>query len=219
MGEKVKIEKNTVQETLVIPLYGRKICSELFPDVYVDSSAAAICDTLDYDFESLQKSMQGFMWKFGALESAVRQLDMEWEIRDYLATHPQAAIVNLGCGLDSTPRNCDNGQCRIYDVDFPDIIEARSQIIPAGEREEYIASDLTDHTWMDKIDGSQGVVMFAAGVFHYLKLADVKALALAAADHFPGGKLVFDVVGKRGDEMMLRTALKNWDMNDSTAAS
>ena len=28
--EKVKIEKNTVQETLIVPLYGRKMCSEKF---------------------------------------------------------------------------------------------------------------------------------------------------------------------------------------------
>ena len=28
--EKIKIEKNTVQETLIIPLYGRKMCSEKF---------------------------------------------------------------------------------------------------------------------------------------------------------------------------------------------
>ena len=28
--EKIKIEKNTVQETLIIPLYGRKMCSENF---------------------------------------------------------------------------------------------------------------------------------------------------------------------------------------------
>ena len=27
----MKIEKNTVQETLIIPLYARKICSELYP--------------------------------------------------------------------------------------------------------------------------------------------------------------------------------------------
>ena len=29
-----KIEKNTVQETLIIPLYARKICSELYPNQY-----------------------------------------------------------------------------------------------------------------------------------------------------------------------------------------
>ena len=33
------IEKNTVQETLVIPLYGRKMCSELYPNLYRDETA------------------------------------------------------------------------------------------------------------------------------------------------------------------------------------
>ena len=30
------IEKNTVQETLIIPLYERKVCSEHFPDLFKD---------------------------------------------------------------------------------------------------------------------------------------------------------------------------------------
>ncbi len=37
-----KIEKNTVQETLVIPLYARKMCTELFPDIYRDKTAAGL---------------------------------------------------------------------------------------------------------------------------------------------------------------------------------
>ncbi len=34
--EKYHIEKNTVQETLIIPLYGRKICSDHFPGLFSD---------------------------------------------------------------------------------------------------------------------------------------------------------------------------------------
>jgi len=216
MSDKIKIEKNSVQETLVIPLYGRKLCSTRFPQVYVDESAADICERLDYDFGELDQSMKGFMWEFGALETAVRQFDMECEVSDYLSAHPKAAIVNLGCGLDNMPRKSDNGQCLFYNVDFPDIIEAREQIIPAGERETNIACDLTDHSWMKQVDGGNGAVFYGAGVFHYLKMADVKALVLAMAEQFPGGRLVFDTVGKFGYKMMLRTALKNWDMNDAT---
>ena len=37
--EKYKIEKNTVQETLIIPLYGRKVCSEHFPEMLYDEEA------------------------------------------------------------------------------------------------------------------------------------------------------------------------------------
>ena len=35
---KYKIEKNTVQETLILPLYSRKLCSELYPNLYRDEN-------------------------------------------------------------------------------------------------------------------------------------------------------------------------------------
>ena len=34
--EKIKIEKGTVQETLLIPLYGRKYAMDLYPDLFMD---------------------------------------------------------------------------------------------------------------------------------------------------------------------------------------
>lgn len=42
------------------------------------------------------------MQRFGSLEVAMRQNDLAFEVRDYLKSHPNAAVVNLGCGLDST---------------------------------------------------------------------------------------------------------------------
>lgn len=39
---KYHIEKNTVQETLVIPLYGRKMCSELYPNLFRDETAVRL---------------------------------------------------------------------------------------------------------------------------------------------------------------------------------
>ena len=52
---KYKIEKNTVQETLIIPLYARKMCSELFPKIYCDAVSAGLIDKIDYDFSSVSK--------------------------------------------------------------------------------------------------------------------------------------------------------------------
>lgn len=46
---KYYVEKNTVQETLVIPLYVRKKCSELYPNLFFDESAAELIDKIDYD--------------------------------------------------------------------------------------------------------------------------------------------------------------------------
>ena len=102
---KYKIEKNTVQETLIIPLYARKVCSELYPNLYRDETAVRLIDEIDYDFSEAEKNSRGLMQRFGSLEVAMRQNDLAFEVRDYLKSHPNAAVVNLGCGLDSTGRS------------------------------------------------------------------------------------------------------------------
>ena len=211
---KVHIEKNTVQETLVIPLYGRKMCSELYPNLYRDETAVRLMERVDYDFSHLAAGAKSTMQRFGFLEVAMRQSDLAWEVRDYLRTHPRAAVVNLGCGLDGTGRACDNGTCRIYNIDFPDVIAVRNELLPAGEREENIACDLTDHAWMEKIDASGGAVFFAAGVFCYFLTPQVKALVCAMAEAFPGGKLVFDAANRKAVKLMLKTWLKDAEIKD-----
>ena len=210
---RIAIEKGSVQETLIIPLYGRKLCAEVFPELYTDASAAEICSRLDYDFSELDKQAQSTFWRFGALEAAMRQLDMQWEIEDYLAAHPNAAVVNMGCGLDQTGRACDNGTCRIYNVDMPDIIEARAQLAPAGERERNIAGNLNEFSWMDEVDGSGGAIFFAAGVFHYLTSSQARALVGELGRRFPGCRVVFDAVGKLGKKLM-RSTFKNFGMEN-----
>ena len=97
---KYKIEKNTVQETLILPLYSRKLCTELYPNLYRDETAVRLIDEIDYDFSEAEKNSRSLMQRFGALEVAMRQNDLAWEVRNYLKTHPSAAVVNLGCGLD-----------------------------------------------------------------------------------------------------------------------
>ncbi|MDO4788093.1 MAG: class I SAM-dependent methyltransferase [Johnsonella sp.] len=213
-SEKIHIEKNSVQETLIVPLYGRKLCAEKFPELYKDQSAKLLCEKLDYDFSEQEKMKNSFFYEFGALEAAMRQIDIMWEIRRYLELNPNAAVVNLGCGLDQTGRACDNGSCHILNIDLPDIISLREGLIGAGEREKNIPGDLKDYSWMDEIDASGGAIFFAAGVFHYFKREEVKSLVLELAKRFPGSALVFDSVGKRGLKLMMTKILKNMGIDD-----
>ena len=81
---KYHIEKNTVQETLVIPLYGRKMCSELYPNLFRDETAVRLINEIDYDFSTLARKSQSMMQQFGFLECAMRQSDLACEVRDYL---------------------------------------------------------------------------------------------------------------------------------------
>jgi len=214
---KYHIEKNTVQETLVIPLFGRLVCSEHFPELFSDSSAKRICDSLDYDFAEKRKKMESAAGLFGALEVAQRQYDLRCEVEAYLNDHPKAAVVNLGCGLDDTFSKVDNGQCRGYNIDLPDVIRVRNDLLPAGERETNLACDLNDPAWMDEIDAADGAVFFAAGVFYYFRTADVKKLFQTMAVRFPGAVLVFDSCNERGAKLMRKTWLKEAGITDVNA--
>ena len=192
---KYKIEKNTVQETLMIPLYGRKMCSELYPRLYRDETAIRLMDEVDYDFSALEKKSGSMMQRFGFLEAAMRQND-------------------LGCGLDNTGRSCDNGSCRIYNLDFPDVIAVRNELLPAGEREKNIPCDLNDTSWFSEIDAADGAVFYAAGVFYYFLKEQVKALVQKMAGAFPGSVLVFDAANEKAVKLMLKTWIKDAEIKD-----
>ena len=211
---KYKIEKNTVQETLIIPLYARKVCSELYPKLYRDDASLRLIEKIDYDFSAAEKKSRSLMQRFGSLEVAMRQNDLAWEVRDYLKTHPGAAVVNLGCGLDNTGKACDNGSCKLYNLDFPDVIAVRNELLPAGEREENIPCDLNDTAWFRKIDASNGAVFFASGVFYYFLNEQVKALVQAMSEAFPGEVLVFDAANRTAVKMIAKTWLKGAKIKD-----
>ena len=206
MNPKIKIEKNTVQETLVMPLYGKAWAIKNYPDLFHDTDCQKIMDRLDYDFSTMQLQEGGIKMKIGALAAAIRQYALVYEVREYLKNHPKALVVNLGCGLDTSGRQADNGECRFANVDFSNVIELREQLVPSTDREKNIGSDLNDHSWFDKIDFREedGAVFIASGVFIYLNKEDVKKLFCAMAEHFPGARLAFDAQNRRGMELDLK---------------
>ena len=90
----------------------------------------------------------------------------------------------------------------------------REKLAGIDQRETNIVSDLTDLSWMDQVDARNGAVFYAAGVFHYLKKENVKAIVLKMTELFPGCRLVFDTVGTLGYKLMMRVILKKHGMND-----
>ena len=143
----------------------------------------------------------------------MRQNDLAFEVRDYLKSHPNAAVVNLGCGLDSTGRSCDNGSCKIYNLDLPDVIAVRNELLPAGDREENIPCDLNNTEWFRKIDAPAAQYFSLPACFTTL-IEQVKALVQGMADAFPGSVLVFDAANRTAVKMIAKTWLKSAKIKD-----
>ena len=70
MSKKI-IEKGTVQETLLIPLYGRKRAMDLYPGNFHDMDCQKIFEQVEMSHEK-----KGLMEKPGAIMAATRQYDM-----------------------------------------------------------------------------------------------------------------------------------------------
>ncbi len=71
---KYHIERNTIQETLIIPLFGRLVCSEHFPALFSDPEAKRICDSLDYDFAEKRKKIVGQPYAAHRLDAIAHEL-------------------------------------------------------------------------------------------------------------------------------------------------
>ena len=210
---KQKIEKNTVQETLIIPLYSRKIAKEKFPDLINDKISEDIIGKIDYDFSDKKKFFNSTMGLYGALEVAQREFDLECEIKEYLKKREYASVVNLGCGLNDLFSRVNNGKCKGYNLDFEEVIKTREELLKKAENEFNIACDLNDYSWFEKIEKDKGVIFVASGVFYYFKKEQVKNLFVKMSEYFKCGVLAFDSCNKTGLKMLLRL-LKTIDMKE-----
>jgi hypothetical protein len=47
---------------------------------------------------------------------------------EFIEKHPEATIVNIGCGLDTTFSRIDNGKIQFYELDLPDVIALRKNL-------------------------------------------------------------------------------------------
>lgn len=123
----------------------------------------------------------------------------------------------MGCGLDDLFSRVNNGVCQGYNLDFPDVIAIRNEILPLLENEKNIPCDLNDFSWFEQIEKGRGVVFVAAGVFYYFTVEKVKDLFVAMSRAFTGGVLAFDTANKRALKAMLKTWIKEAEIQNVNA--
>ncbi len=213
--EKYVVKKGSVQETLIIPLYGRKVAMDMYPDLFSDKECKELLSKIEYSEDKLRKESK-IKLKIGGILAATRQYDLVTVCKEYVSKYPSASVVNLGCGLDTSYYQIDNGSTRGYNVDFSDVIDIRNELLPAKNSEKNISSDITDYSWFEKIEyeKEKGIVFFASGVFYYLKKEKVKKLISKLSEVFPGGKIVFDATNSKGLKKMLKAWLSPSEMEN-----
>ena len=169
--------KNIVAETLLIPLYMRAKESRRDNPILYDKAAERLADSLEYDYSQFD----------GAKLSEV-------------------GCVVRGWYFDRFQRIGD-GKAVFYDLDLPEVITLRRELIPEQPGNVYIAASLLETGWMDDLcrkhpDGE--FIFIVEGVLMYFYEEQVKSFLHHVASRFGGGELWFDVCGT----MMSRHGVK-----------
>ena len=124
----------------------------------------------------------------GVAVGAFRRLDTP-----FLAAHPEAVVLHLGCGLDSRFLRVQPGPgVDWYDIDYPEVARLRERFYPARPGHRVVAALVTDPAWLAAIRDDRPTLMVAEGLTMYLTEDDGIALLRRIVDRFPVGELHFD---------------------------
>jgi O-methyltransferase involved in polyketide biosynthesis len=188
-----KVHLTDEKLTPLATLYGRALDAESPGSILQDTMAAEAVRQIDFDFTKtgLRRGDQA------AIALRARHLD-GWT-REFLAAHPRATVLHLGCGLDTRVYRLDSGPgVRWFDVDYPEVIDLRRQLYPSRESYEMIGSSVTDPSWLARVPSDLPVLVVAEGLVMYLKEDEGKGLFQRIVNHFPSGQFVFDALSRRG---------------------
>ena len=177
-----------VSETALMTLNGRAHQAGL-PDAIIDDPMAiTLRDSFDVDFTKFGRQGQ---------EMALRSLAVDQCALAYLRRHPKATIVALAEGFQTSFWRLDkavaNPQFHWVSVDLPPVIELREQLLPPSPRITNLAQSALDYSWIDRIDGTDGVFITAEGLLMYLQPDQSMGLITECAKRFPGGQMFFDL--------------------------
>lgn len=180
---------DAISETLMLPLYFRaQECSAPSPLVR-DPMARALVERLPYNF----KKFDGHILMQTATLMRVAAVDRM--VRAFLASYPDAVVVNVGAGLDTRFFRMDTGELDWYEMDLPEVMYIRRYFFEESDRYHMIDASLDEPDWYRKVvRRGRPLLILAEGVLMYLTEDCVRRFVHKIREDFSPAFLIFDAV-------------------------
>lgn len=219
MTDNVKVDLRGAPQTMLATFYAKAIDADLPNSILHDRWAKQIVDRIDYDWTRTTMTAG----RSPAVTTRSAHFD-DWT-RQFLAVHPEAVVLHLGCGLDSRFFRVSPGPgVSWYDIDYPEVAALRERLYsrddpgasaatgkgrgasaatgddPGASAARYrmIPASVTDPAWLLDIPSDRPVLMLGEGLTMYLTEADGTALLRRIVARFPSGELQFDAFSRLG---------------------
>ena len=183
-----------VAETSLITLYVRAVESQRPDALLKDEKAVALVERAPADFAFIDALR---LDEGDRVTLVLRNREFDRQARAFMAKHPRAVVVHIGCGLDARFDRVDDGQVEWHDIDLPEVIALRKEFVGgAGPRHHLLACSVFDEEWLDAVGSRDSLptLFIAEGVMMYFNERQVRSLVMTLHQRFPGSELVFDTL-------------------------
>jgi len=213
----VSLDDN-VADTLFIPLLMRSRETRRPRGIIHDVESCRLVDCIDYDFSKYGKSNSS------QVGTAIRIRCFDDAVSRFVEEHANPVVIQIGAGLDTRFHRVFKGKGTFYELDLPEVIALRRQLIPESEHNLYIAGSLFDTAWMEEIVQAHpeaSFVLVAEGVFMFFASEQLKPFFEEVAARFPRGELHFDITsswavrkGSKHETFSKSRATFKWGLDD-----
>ena len=178
---------------MLATLYAKALDADLPNPILGDRYAKEIVARIDYDWTKTAIAVRN------SPSVTTRTAHFDAWAREFLAAHPSAVVLHIGCGLDSRYFRLKPGpQVEWYDVDHPEVAKLCNQLFPAADHHHVVAASVTDPAWFAEVPNDRPTLMIAEGLTMYLSEQEGVVLLRRVVDRFPRGELQFDAFNRLG---------------------
>lgn len=209
-----------IANTLFVPLVARINVSKRFPEYFIDQKALELEPYLPEDAGNGS-------FEYSDITSAARYFNMDKMATSFVEKQNLCNLVYLGAGLETAYDRLNNQFISVnwYQVDLPEVIEARKVVFEQRENETLISGDMFSMEWVKEIDSTLPTLLVVSGVFQYFHEEEIVSFIKDCAKAFPKGEMIFDSTSESGlkftNWFIKRTgnsnALMYFGINDSKA--
>ncbi len=200
------MDLSEISHTAFLTLTCRAVETEKKNPVFNDPMAVLCLERL-MSLVSEKEKNRIIKWKkmYGGIQVRDAKLRIRTVIRFdsianlFISSNPGCTVINLACGLDTRFWRIDNKKCRYIDLDLPEMIDLKREILKDYLSYELIGCSVFDTSWIDQVtsNGNSNFLLLAEGLFMYLPEQDAIRLLQVISRRFDRSQLVSDMAPKK----------------------
>jgi O-methyltransferase involved in polyketide biosynthesis len=222
MKDKDLLKLDGIEQTMLLPLWGRYSESKKQGGLIKDQKCIEIVEKSGLDFSGIAMQQH----PVSRLSWITRAWNLDLELKKLIANEKAVTVVCLGCGLDTPFFRSTHSNMDWYDIDLPQVIEFRKSLLSDVINCTMIPGSVLDPLSYQNIKVSGTLVVLALGLLYYFTEAEVQQIFSNIAGLTSNSKIIIDYCSEKGVALGNKMVIQNcsgakmiWFANDATQLS